>query len=426
MHVNYAKIRMLYAPDLAKAKAHLEPVLRKYPQWVDGYNQVGKIALLEGDIRRAETLCRRSIELNPYSADGYLGLGVIFTQQNRVDEALPCLHNSIRFDPYSAENHIALGIALMSALQFADANRQFDRAVELDPSSGRAWFNRAYGLMAENPGPENKTKAIEYLSKSAGVRSRPDAPDRSRERFRDARRSGVIHADDRPARGRSELRERPLELGRAAVVAFQMIGLDVVDHRHRWCQREKRLVVLVRFDDVERRSPHAGVAAPGRHTTAHETRRVPPRRRERLRAHRRRRRLAVCPRDGDHCAPGHHRSQRVGTPQHRDAKRAGTGELGVVGGDRRRHHHSPRTLHVPRIVPLPDGHTERLQVGSTRSVVVTTSYGRPAQLRQQRQGTHPRSSDAHEVDRSGIAVGCKQGHLWEANIGILRNLEKTD
>jgi tetratricopeptide (TPR) repeat protein len=166
LHFQYAKWLRIYGNDTHRARQHLQLLLDRYPQWIDGYNQMSKLAFVEGDPAQAESLCWKVIALNPYIADAWLGLGVIRQQQNRLDEAVGFMHKSIAFDPYSVDNHLALGIAFMAKSSFADATRQIERAVELDPTNARVWFYRGYCLMAEKADPPTRQKAIEYMQKA--------------------------------------------------------------------------------------------------------------------------------------------------------------------------------------------------------------------------------------------------------------------
>ncbi len=166
MHLHYAKMLMLALNDLRRAKEHLRIVHQRFPQWVDGYNQMSKIAFLEGDTAEAESLCRKVLELNPYTADAFLGLGVIYQQKNQLDEAIEYLSKSILYDPYSSENHLALGIVFMAKMRLPDAIREMDRAIELDPTNAKAWFHRGYCLMVEKSDQPTRLKAIEYIHKS--------------------------------------------------------------------------------------------------------------------------------------------------------------------------------------------------------------------------------------------------------------------
>ena len=81
-------------------------------------------------------------------------------------------------------------------------------------------------------------------------------------------------------------------------------------------------------------------------------------------------------------------------------------EFGVIPGYCRCHYHRPCPIHMAGIVPPPNVSSQSCQIGRPGSVYVTTSYNRTPVFDQQRQGAHPRSADAHEVNGPGV-TWCK-------------------
>lgn len=169
LHLLYARWLWVYANDTRRSRQHLDLLLRRYPQWTDGYNQMSKLAFLEGDPARAESLCWTALRQNPYTADAWLGLGVIRQQQNRLDEGVEFMQKSILYNPYSPDNHLALASVRMAQSAFSEAKNQIERAAELDPTEAKVWFYRGYCLMAEKSDPQNRQKAIEYIQKAVDL-----------------------------------------------------------------------------------------------------------------------------------------------------------------------------------------------------------------------------------------------------------------
>src|SRR5439155_14392469 len=138
-------------------------------------------------------------------------------------------------------------------------------------------------------------------------------------------------------------------------------------------------------------------------------------------------RLAMCPRDRHDALSSacDQLPERIGAPHDRQPQRPGALQLRMIPRDRGRNYNSPSPFHVARIVAPPNGNSQRGQVISTcpGSVGITTSYGDSPVPGNQSQGAHPRPGYAHEMDGTGIP-GSKQGHLWAANIGNLRDLRK--
>ena len=122
------------------------------------------------------------------------------------------------------------------------------------------------------------------------------APDVLPEPRGDPLRTGIVPARDHATRATRELRERVFQRGDRAV-ALEVVGLHVVDDRHRRRQREERAVEFVRLDHEQVAPAKPRVPAPASDTAAGESRRIPPGGRQRLRDHHRRGRLPV--RSGD-------------------------------------------------------------------------------------------------------------------------------
>jgi len=82
---------------------------------------------------------------------------------------------------------------------------------------------------------------------------------------RDTTRTGIVGTDQDPARAPREGHERLLQ-GLERTVAFEVIGLDVVDHRDRRGEGEESLVILVGFHNEKPVSSRPRVASPFIHS----------------------------------------------------------------------------------------------------------------------------------------------------------------
>ncbi|NLH17806.1 MAG: tetratricopeptide repeat protein, partial [Phycisphaerae bacterium] len=199
LHLLYARWLWVYANDTRRSRQHLELLLRQYPQWTDGYNQMSKLAFLEGDPVLAESLCWKALRQNPYTADAFLGLGVIRQHQKRLAEAVDFMRKCILYNPYSPDNHLALSSVLMAQSEVAEAKKEIDRAIELDPTEAKAWLYRGLCLMAEKTDSPTRQKAIESVQKAVDL-----APDFAEARSRLAL---LFLQEGKPAEARTHLEE---------------------------------------------------------------------------------------------------------------------------------------------------------------------------------------------------------------------------
>lgn len=92
-----------------------------------------------GRAKEAEQRFREAIaEGSRASAEPRYRYGVFLFRQGRTEEAVRPLEDNLRLFPGSAATHLELGRALLELGKVADADRHFQRALEMDPSSGQA------------------------------------------------------------------------------------------------------------------------------------------------------------------------------------------------------------------------------------------------------------------------------------------------
>ena len=240
-----------------------------------------------------------------------------------------------------------------------------------------------------------------------GTRPRPHAPHRHGQRRSHPLHATarIVRAGDHPPRAARELDKRGLQGGEASV-ALEVVGLDVVDHRHRRGQREERLVELIRLDDEQITAAQPGVSAPPCDAAADDPRGVSPGGRQRLGYHDRRGRLAVRAGNRHNRPPRNDLAEGVGPPYHRNSQRACALQLRLLLGNRSGDHDCAGAIHVPRVMSPPNPDPQGCQIGCPRRVRITPRYDHTLLLGEQRQSTHPRTANPHEVNRAGVS-GCK-------------------
>ena len=84
----------------------------------------------------------KAVELNPKSALAYLSRGVGYYYLpsqfgGGIDTAIKDINKAIELDPKSAEAHLWLGIVLRKANRNAEARKELERALQLNPK--RVW-----------------------------------------------------------------------------------------------------------------------------------------------------------------------------------------------------------------------------------------------------------------------------------------------
>jgi tetratricopeptide (TPR) repeat protein len=94
---------------------------------------LGRLLLLEGDVRGAEPLLSEAVRLRPHAASVHYSLGVCLFAARRVDEAEEKLLAVLRLDPRHAEAHGDLGLICQQKGRDDDALRHYRAALQSNP-----------------------------------------------------------------------------------------------------------------------------------------------------------------------------------------------------------------------------------------------------------------------------------------------------
>ena len=97
--------------------------------------------------RCAQEEVNKAVQLDPKSAINYVSRGVGYYYLpaglgGGVDLAIKDFQKAIEIDPQSADAHLWLGLALRKQNHNADARREFQKAMDLNPS--RAWAKQQF------------------------------------------------------------------------------------------------------------------------------------------------------------------------------------------------------------------------------------------------------------------------------------------
>lgn len=106
------------------------------------------VAIEEGRLADASTICAELVEREPTNADALHLLGVIGFQGGAApDQALDLIDRAIALDPDRAQFHNSRGALLYSVGRNGDAEASFRRATMLKMDDGMAWNNLGNALL---------------------------------------------------------------------------------------------------------------------------------------------------------------------------------------------------------------------------------------------------------------------------------------
>jgi tetratricopeptide (TPR) repeat protein len=139
---NNLSAEMIARQELDPALAILLAAYQRDPADSRVALNLGRVYYRKKDLPKAEFFIQRGIVIDPGMADLYVIMGQIRLNQNRNKEAQDDLRQAVTLDPYSAPYHTSYGIVLALNGNCADADRQFDTALSLNPGDALTELQR--------------------------------------------------------------------------------------------------------------------------------------------------------------------------------------------------------------------------------------------------------------------------------------------
>jgi tetratricopeptide (TPR) repeat protein len=139
--------------------------LRIDKQLFMGYFIKGYAHLELGDTSLALSSMQTAVELNPQFYNGYMTLGFIYGAKTN-DIAIEYYNSALEVIPGDSEAMYNLALYLQTSDRADDANIVYDKMIELDPASVRAWYNKGYILLELQKKPE---EAIPFFTKAIQI-----------------------------------------------------------------------------------------------------------------------------------------------------------------------------------------------------------------------------------------------------------------
>jgi len=120
-------------PVVAKNAPPFTEALAADPKDRERWNDYGIGLLLQGDLKGAERAFLKVTELEPTYADGWVNVARARIQEGNTEEAKPFLKKALELNPKLASAHYFTGLALKADGQYAAAYEQFAAASALYP-----------------------------------------------------------------------------------------------------------------------------------------------------------------------------------------------------------------------------------------------------------------------------------------------------
>ena len=128
--------------DAAGAEAAYRRAIALQPSYWFGYSKFAGFSFNRGDYPRAAEMFRKVTELAPDNARAFSNLGAAYHQMDRFEEALQAYRRSLEIEPTSGAYSNA-GTTEFFLGRYADASRDFEKAVALTPGRYEGWADLA-------------------------------------------------------------------------------------------------------------------------------------------------------------------------------------------------------------------------------------------------------------------------------------------
>jgi len=126
---------------LKEAENLYKKILKRDPQYIKAYNNLGVVFRQQGKLDLAEENYRKTIELDPSYFQGYSNLGNIFKIQGKFNEAEKVYRKALKLNPKFADAHNNLGGALQLLGRFEEAAESYEQAIKINPGYMDAYGN---------------------------------------------------------------------------------------------------------------------------------------------------------------------------------------------------------------------------------------------------------------------------------------------
>ena len=140
--------KALMEGDLEGALSDFDAAVRLEPNYADAYTGRGIVHLRRGDYGIAFKEFDRALKLAPGSAEAYSGRGYAAAKTGiDFSSAYADTRKAVMLEPRSAVFRSRYAYALACLGMFRDAEREAERALELDDGDAEVWFNYG-GILA--------------------------------------------------------------------------------------------------------------------------------------------------------------------------------------------------------------------------------------------------------------------------------------
>ena len=163
-------IGLLAQGDFKGAEAAFEKITEVDPLNPDGWVNIGRAAVQEGDMERARTVLTKALAIAPDLARANFFYARVLRSDGKYDEAAAHLRKVVAQYPRDRVVRNELGRILFLQRQYREAIQQFDAALAVDPEDLQAHYNLMLcyeGLGDEKQAHEHQVRYLRFKADEA-------------------------------------------------------------------------------------------------------------------------------------------------------------------------------------------------------------------------------------------------------------------
>jgi DNA-binding winged helix-turn-helix (wHTH) protein/TolB-like protein/Tfp pilus assembly protein PilF len=149
---------------VTEAKENLRRALELKPDSSDALITLGTIEMgYDWDWKKAETTLKHAVSTAPNSPTAHMRYGALLVRIRRFDEAQAEFQRHIELDPLSVSGITNLGLTLFCKRDYAAAEHQYRKAMELDEKGGAAHWLLSRNMWLQGRNDESVAEIVQAL-----------------------------------------------------------------------------------------------------------------------------------------------------------------------------------------------------------------------------------------------------------------------
>jgi len=142
--------------NLMAAEKLYNEILKKNPNYVGAYNNLGILYNQYGNNQKAAHYYKKAIQINPNHVDAHNNLGILYNQYGNFKKAVHCYEKAIQINPNHVDAHNNLGNIFKKIGKNQKAIDYYEKAIQINPNHIDA--NNNLGALFNELGKHQKAK----------------------------------------------------------------------------------------------------------------------------------------------------------------------------------------------------------------------------------------------------------------------------